>query len=80
LNILALISVTGSFVYFGGGLDASPHSTSSFQLSLEKYGFFAFLLYLCRYLTLLAMPQVVFNFLGFILYNPFPETPRKEVF
>lgn len=78
LNILVLISVTGLFIYFGGGLDAKPHSTSSFQLSLEKYGWFALVLYLCRYLTLLALPQVVFNFFGFILYNPFPETPHKE--
>lgn len=67
-------------MYFGGGLNTEIQSTSSFQLSLEKYGWFAFLLYLCRYLTLLALPQVVFNFFGFILYNPFPETPRKEVF
>nr|CAG4643243.1 EOG090X07AI [Ilyocryptus agilis] len=42
--------------------------------SFEVYGwFFASFLYLCQFLTLLALPQAVFNFLGFTVYNPFPH-------
>jgi egghead protein (zeste-white 4 protein) len=30
-------------------------------------------------LALLALPQAVFNFLGFILFNPFPDDPQIKV-
>ncbi|XP_014300315.1 beta-1,4-mannosyltransferase egh [Microplitis demolitor] len=41
--------------------------------SWERYGFMTLLLYLLRLLTLLALPQTLFNFLGLIIYNAFPD-------
>nr|CAG4649375.1 EOG090X07AI [Scapholeberis mucronata] len=46
--------------------------------SLELYGWFALVLYLCQYLSLLALPQALFNFLGFMLFNPFPDDPKLQ--
>lgn len=81
VNILVLFCVTATFIYFGSQLGSSSSDglPQSFKHSWELYGWFAALLYVCQYLSLLALPQALFNFLGFVLYNPFPEDPIVEV-
>lgn len=44
-----------------------------------SYGYyFAWFLCLMRWLTLLSLPQFLFNFLGLILYNAFPEQSKAK--
>lgn len=80
-NILLLFGIIFTFIYYGSNLGPNLDNVSpqTFTSSWEKYGWFTPVLYLCQYLTLLALPQAVFNFLGFILFNPFPGDPKIEV-
>ena len=80
-NIIVLIVVIAFFIYFGSfsGSQSDNTSAHSFSSSWKVYGWLTFLLYLCQYLSLLALPQALFNFFGFILFNPFPEEPKLEV-
>jgi hypothetical protein len=80
-NILLLFGITSVFIYYGSnfGSHFDNDSPQSFKSSWEKYGWFSLVLYLCQYLALLALPQAVFNFLGFILFNPFPDDPQIKV-
>lgn len=79
--ILLLIVVTGIFIYFGSQIESQSDSAfpQSFESSWELYGWFTILLYLCQFLSLLALPQALFNFLGFVIFNPFPDDPVIEV-
>nr|XP_027200168.1 beta-1,4-mannosyltransferase egh-like [Dermatophagoides pteronyssinus] len=44
-----------------------------------RYGrYLAWFLYIFRLLTLLPLPQVLFNFFGLICFNAFPDEPRLE--
>ncbi|XP_046451309.1 beta-1,4-mannosyltransferase egh-like [Daphnia pulex] len=77
-NILLLFGITAIFIHYGSnfGSHSDNGSPQSFKSSWEVYGWFSLVLYLCQYLALLALPQAVFNFLGFILFNPFPADPQ----
>jgi egghead protein (zeste-white 4 protein) len=80
-NILLLFGITAIFIHYGSnfGSHSDNGSPQSFKSSWEVYGWFSLVLYLCQYLALLALPQAVFNFLGFILFNPFPADPQIKV-
>ena len=80
-NILLLFGITFIFIYYGSnfGSHSDNDSPQSFKSSWEKYSWFSLVLYFCQYLALLALPQAVFNFLGFILFNPFPDDPQIKV-
>ena len=54
-------------------------SEAALETPWQKYGWFAVILYLSRYLALLALPQAVCNFLGLLLYDSFPPTPELKV-
>lgn len=44
-----------------------------------RYGrYLAWFLYVFRLLTLLPLPQVLFNFFGLIFFNAFPEDPKLD--
>lgn len=79
-NIFLLFGIISTFVYYGSNLGSHLDNISpqTFSSSWEKYGWFTLVLYLCQYLALLALPQAVFNFLGFLLFNPFPGDPQIE--
>lgn len=48
--------------------------------SWEQYGFLpAAFLYITRILTLLCLPLALFNFLGLVLFNAFPDPPKSKV-
>ena len=78
-----MIAVIVIFIYSGSNFQSSSSDKNdipqTFMISLEYYGWFAVMLYLCQYLTLLALPQALFNFLGFLKFNPFPEDPKVQV-
>lgn len=80
-NIFLLFGIISTFVYYGSNLGSHLDNISpqTFSSSWEKYGWFTLVLYLSQYLALLALPQAVFNFLGFLLFNPFPGDPQIEV-
>lgn len=81
LNLLALFGVIGAFMYLSGnvGSQGTNPASDSFDASWEAYGWCTILLYLVRYLVLLALPQALANFFSFLLYNPFPKNPVIEV-
>ena len=83
VNIIMLFTVIYIFMHYGSNSGSHLDKTSqpqSFLNSWEQYGWFVIVLYVCQYLTILGLPQAVFNFLGFVLFDPFPENPKIEVF
>jgi egghead protein (zeste-white 4 protein) len=46
---------------------------------VERYGsFFTFILYMFRFMALLSLPQVCFNFIGWTMYNAFPDAVKLK--
>lgn len=80
-NLALLLAIMGSFIYFSitYGIPHEAESAKSFQKSLDHYGLLVLALYALQFLALLALPQSIFNFLGFLIYNPFPSTPKLKV-
>ena len=66
----------------GGVFNYPPFESSKPVLDnpWAVYGGFAIILYLFRYLSLLALPQALASFFGLLLFNAFPETPKLKVF
>jgi len=61
--------------------DPSKIPSAQFEDPWALYGWvFALVLFSCRYLTLLALPQAAANFLGLLIYNSFPQPPKLKVF
>lgn len=71
LHCCLLLTVILTFELFSGGIklvDSEPID------SVTNYGLFGtIVLYILRILTFLSLPQVLFNFVGLIVYNAFPD-------
>jgi len=52
--------------------------SSKFLDPWQEYGWCTPLLYLFQYIPLLGLPQSVFNFLGLIFFQSFPDPPRLK--
>jgi egghead protein (zeste-white 4 protein) len=75
-TIVLLISLSGGL----GELNATTFETEEILSSWEEYGFLpAAFLYITRILTLLCLPMALFNFLGLVLFNAFPDQPKSKV-
>lgn len=56
-----------------GGIRLTDEEVPVFD-PIERYGVvWAIVLYVLRFMPLLALPQALFNFLGVVVYNAFPE-------
>lgn len=65
-----LIGFVGAFEFATGGGTGPPAP----QDPWETYGVFkTFFLYILKFLTFLALPQVIFNAMGLLFFNAFPE-------
>jgi hypothetical protein len=70
-------------ISLSGGLrepNATTFEAKEMLSSWKQYGFLptAFL-YIIRILTLLCLPMALFNFLGLVLFNAFPDQPKSKV-
>jgi beta-1,4-mannosyltransferase len=73
LHCILLVVVVTFFEVFSGGIKTKEESFVTIN-PWEEYGTPAtILLYILRLLTLLTLPQVLFNFFGLIFYNAFPD-------
>ena len=82
VHCFGMVSVIAISMFLGGVFNYAPFESSKPVLDnpWEVYGGFAFILYLFRYLSLLALPQALASFFGLLLFNAFPETPKLKVF
>lgn len=72
LHCCLLLTVIIAFEIFSGGIKL--HTISTPIDPIETYGLFGtIVLYICRVLTFLSLPQVLFNFVGLTVYNAFPD-------
>ena len=70
---LGLFIILAIFTFFAGGY--GPGLTDSTNV-VELYGKWpVIIMYVMRLLTLIPLPIVVSNFLGIVMYNPFPDKP-----
>jgi len=74
INCVLLLGIILISDYFIGN-SLLREEVSTFDPWLE-YGWFTTLLYFCRCLPLLGLPQAVFNFLGLIFFQSFPQSPQ----
>lgn len=73
LHCTLLITLLIVFEVFSGGIKVNENSFVAIN-PWEEYGtIVTVLLYTLRLLTLLTLPQVLFNFFGLVFYNAFPE-------
>ncbi|XP_037047525.1 beta-1,4-mannosyltransferase egh isoform X3 [Bradysia coprophila] len=73
LHCTLLFTVILLFELFSGGIKINENSFTLVD-PWTAYGDVAtVILYLLRFLTLLTLPQVLFNFCGLVFYNAFPE-------
>lgn len=73
LHCCLLFIVIIIFELITGGLSWNNNKEETFDPWIQ-YGFLgALVLYFLRTLTFLSFPQVLFNFLGLIIYNAFPD-------
>ncbi|UYV60209.1 hypothetical protein LAZ67_1000406 [Cordylochernes scorpioides] len=73
IHCLLFLSLILIFEIVTGGIPVWTYSFDNVE-PVATYGyFFTVVLYLFRVLTLLALPQCIFNFLGLIMYNAFPD-------
>lgn len=71
-----LISLSGGL----GELNGTTFESKEVSSSWEHYGFLpAGFLYITRILTLLCLPMALFNFLGLVFFNAFPDQPKLKV-
>ena len=77
INCVLLLGIILISDYFIGN-SLLREEVSTFDPWLE-YGWFTTLLYFCRCLPLLGLPQAVFNFLGLIFFQSFPQSPQLNV-
>lgn len=73
LHCTLLITVIVTFEVFSGGIKIDENSFTLVDPWTEYGQLATVLLYLLRFLTLLTLPQVLFNFCGLVFYNAFPE-------
>lgn len=85
-HLIHCAALTGTIILvisLGGGLgenNSIAFETEETLSSWEQYGFFlAAVLYVTRFLTLLCLPMALFNFLGLVLFNAFPDQPKTKV-
>jgi egghead protein (zeste-white 4 protein) len=85
-HLIHCAALTGTIILvinLGGGLeeiDSIAFEKEETLSSWEQYGFFlAAFLYFTRFLTLLCLPMALFNFLGLVLFNAFPDQPKTKV-
>ncbi|XP_046643232.1 beta-1,4-mannosyltransferase egh-like isoform X2 [Daphnia pulicaria] len=86
-HLIHCAALTGTIILvisLGGGLgenNSIAFETEETLSSWEQYGFFlAAVLYVTRFLTLLCLPLALFNFLGLVLFNAFPDQPKTKIF
>ncbi|XP_076319509.1 beta-1,4-mannosyltransferase egh [Tachypleus tridentatus] len=73
LHCFLCFTVIITFEVFTGGIHLWTFEFDNID-PIQKYGYIgSSILYLLRILTLLALPQCVFNFLGLVVYNAFPD-------
>ncbi|XP_033297224.1 beta-1,4-mannosyltransferase egh isoform X1 [Bombus bifarius] len=73
LHCCLLLVVIIIFELITGGLSWNNNKKETFDPWIE-YGFLgALILYILRTLTFLSFPQVLFNFVGLMIYNAFPD-------
>ena len=73
-HCLLMVSMVISFEWFTGGIVIFRESDSVTTEPWIEYGMIPTLfLYLLRLLTFLALPQVIFNAMGLLFFNAFPE-------
>uniref|UniRef100_A0A182MRW6 Glycosyltransferase 2-like domain-containing protein n=1 Tax=Anopheles culicifacies TaxID=139723 RepID=A0A182MRW6_9DIPT len=73
LHCALLFGLLLAFEIFCGGIKVKESSFVAID-PWEEYGaLLTIVLYMLRLLTLLTLPQVLFNFFGLVIYNAFPE-------
>ncbi|XP_053682755.1 beta-1,4-mannosyltransferase egh [Sabethes cyaneus] len=73
LHCALLVTLVVVFLVFTGGIKVNENSFVSVD-PWEEYGTIpTLLLYMLRLLTFLTLPQVIFNLLGLVCYNAFPD-------
>ncbi|GAB0094502.1 Beta-1,4-mannosyltransferase egh [Sergentomyia squamirostris] len=73
LHCCFLIAIIAAFEVYSGAIRLDPDSYITID-PREAYGdVWCVALYFLRLLTLLTLPQVLFNFCGLIFYNAFPD-------
>nr|CAG4651019.1 EOG090X07AI [Simocephalus serrulatus] len=82
IHCAALIGTIIAVFYITGGhkrYNSTEFKTVQTQNSWEKYGMIpTVFLYITRILALLCLPVALFNFLGLILFNAFPDQPKLK--
>ena len=73
LHCTLLFSMIITFEIFSGGIKVNEDSFTTLDPWLSYGTLFTLVLYTLRLLTLLTLPQVLFNFCGLVFYNAFPE-------
>ncbi|XP_064555496.1 beta-1,4-mannosyltransferase egh [Drosophila montana] len=73
LHCTLLFTVIIACEVFSGGIKIDENSFTLIDPWTEYGQLATVLLYLLRFLTLLTLPQVMFNFCGLVFYNAFPE-------
>nr|CAH0112427.1 unnamed protein product [Daphnia galeata] len=84
IHCAALAGTIVLLISLSGGLrepNATTFEAKEMLSSWKQYGFLltAFL-YIIRILTLLCLPMALFNFLGLVLFNAFPDQPKSKVY
>ena len=80
-HLIHCAALTGTIVGLMAGTNNSIASETEDSLSSwEEYGFLlAGFLYFNRILMLLCLPLTLFNFLGLVLFNAFPDQAKTKV-
>lgn len=74
LIIALLFAIIVIFLVLAGGL--GPDRLVGFDPFLEYGATTTYVLYFLRFLSVIPIPQAVFNFLGLVCYNTFPPKPK----
>lgn len=76
LHCLLFLTIVCSFQYYSYCLKVPPDETPASD-NLDPWVYYgivgAFILYALRLVTLLSLPQVIFNAIGLTFYNAFPD-------
>lgn len=76
LTVTLFFSMILVFVFLAGGF--GPNQLEGFDPYIEYGQTATIVLYLLRYLTLIPIPQAIFNFLGIVIYNTHPPRPKLK--
>jgi len=76
LTVGLFFTMIGIFVFLAGGF--GPDRLDGFDPILEYGTTTTIVLYVLRFLTVIPIPQAIFNFLGIVLYNTHPSRPKLK--